>query len=98
MPVPPPDAAVEDCKQMAAWYRTRNPGGLRWGNESTAGGLALLNWPQYCDELLEDMGLRSMRNVPKGILGWFTWVFVPIKNDELAGLAREREEKRVLQT
>lgn len=96
MSVPSASIAIEDCKKTAAWYRIRTPGGLRWGNESSAGGMALLNWPQYTDELLEDMGLRCMRSVPPGILSWILWPFFTIRNEELGSLGKERSEKREL--
>lgn len=48
-------------------------------------------WPQYCDKLLEDMYLPSMRSGGN----WLTWPFKVIDVEELATLGKEREANRV---
>lgn len=49
-----------------------------------------LSWPQYCDKLLEDMWLPSMRSGGS----WLTWLFQVISVDEIATLSEERKANR----
>ncbi|KAG9314917.1 FAD/NAD-P-binding domain-containing protein [Chiua virens] len=49
-----------------------------------------LRWPQAMDELLEDMGLRTMRSGGN----WLTWPFKVITVEEIAMLSEERRIKR----
>lgn len=63
---------------------------LAWTNESYSSGIAFWNWPQLVDELLEDMGLESMR----GGGGWLTWPFKVMDLKEIENLHGERAEKR----
>ena len=50
----------------------------------------LQRWPQAIDELLEDMGLRTMRCGGN----WLTWPFKVVSVNEIATLAEERRAKR----
>jgi dimethylaniline monooxygenase (N-oxide forming) len=49
------------------------------------------SWPQYCDRLLEDMNLRSMRSGGN----WLTWPFKVVDTREIAELGHERATKRM---
>ena len=48
-------------------------------------------WPQFADELLEDMGLPSGRSCGKN---WLTWPFQVVDIGEVANLKEERDAKR----
>lgn len=52
--------------------------------------IGLLSWPQYTDELLEDMGLDSERSGGN----WLTWPFKVIDVSEIEHLSEERKRKR----
>ena len=56
--------------------------------------MSLSSWPQYTDELLEDMDLPSMRSGGN----WFTWPFKVLDVREIETLTEERETKRALST
>ncbi|KAG6381877.1 FAD/NAD(P)-binding domain-containing protein [Boletus reticuloceps] len=77
-------------RAKAAWMRKRFPGMLMWVNESYGGGLTFFSWPQAMDELLEDMGLPTMRSGGN----WLTWPFKVTSVDEIATLGEERRAKR----
>jgi hypothetical protein len=49
-----------------------------------------VRWPQACDELLEDMGLKGGRSGGN----WFTWPFKVISMKELETVGKERRAKR----
>ncbi|THH12096.1 hypothetical protein EW146_g7825 [Bondarzewia mesenterica] len=83
--IPTHEAALAECNRVAAWNRQRYPGMLSWANESYSTG-----WPQAADDLLEDMGLRSMRSGGN----WLTWPFKTVRTSELATLTEERRAKR----
>lgn len=48
------------------------------------------SWPQYADELLEDMELPALRSGGS----WFTWAFKPMNIHELDTLHEERRANR----
>jgi hypothetical protein len=52
--------------------------------------VVVLSWPQYVDELLEDMGLESERSGGN----WLTWPFKVIDLSEIEHLSEERRRKR----
>ena len=52
----------------------------------------IYSWPQVCDELLDDMGLRSQRSGGS----WITWPFKIINVNEIEDLAEERKAKRLV--
>ncbi|KAH7908576.1 FAD/NAD-P-binding domain-containing protein [Hygrophoropsis aurantiaca] len=84
------DEALAETELKAAWMRKRWPGMSTWDNESYSSGIALWNWPQAADELLEDMGLRTMRSGGN----WLTWPFKVVDLGEIATLGEERKAKR----
>ncbi|KAJ7677451.1 FAD/NAD-P-binding domain-containing protein [Mycena rosella] len=85
-----PEEAYESTERNAAWIRKRFPDALQRVNESYSSVIAFWTWPQYTDQLLEEMGLRSMRSGGN----WFTWPFKVIDLKELSTLAEERRERR----
>ncbi|KAF8171963.1 FAD/NAD-P-binding domain-containing protein [Mycena galopus ATCC 62051] len=85
-----PEEAYEPTERNAAWVRKRYPDALLMLNESFSSFITLWTWPQYTDQLLEQMGLRSMRSGGN----WLTWPFKVIDVKEIATLADERREKR----
>ncbi|KAJ7367120.1 FAD/NAD-P-binding domain-containing protein [Mycena albidolilacea] len=85
-----PEEAYEHIERNAAWVRKRHPGALVRVNESHSSLIAFWTWPQYTDQLLEEMGLRSMRSGGN----WLTWPFKVIDVKEIGTLAEERREKR----
>ncbi|KAJ8076414.1 hypothetical protein PM082_000837 [Marasmius tenuissimus] len=91
MKLPPsPEAAREDADRESRFTKTRHPDMLLWANESYSSGIKFWTWPQYTDELLEDMGLQSGRSGGN----WLTWPFKVISLNEIATLAAERRAKR----
>ncbi|KAI0262584.1 FAD/NAD-P-binding domain-containing protein [Gloeopeniophorella convolvens] len=84
--------AREVAEQHAAWVRQRYPSALRCWNESYASYIAYFSWPQFTDDLLEDLGLRSERSGGN----WLTWPFKTIDVAEIATLKEERDAKRKL--
>jgi hypothetical protein len=50
----------------------------------------LSRWPQYCDELLEDMMLPSWRSGGNGL----TWPFKVVNVKEIETLTEERRVRR----
>jgi dimethylaniline monooxygenase (N-oxide forming) len=48
------------------------------------------SWPQAVDELLEDMGFKTIRSGGN----WLTWPFKVIDLEEISKLKEEREENR----
>ncbi|KAI3604820.1 FAD /NAD-P-binding domain-containingprotein [Moniliophthora roreri] len=89
-----PEEAHKEAEREARWMRRRHPDQLLWVNESYSSGLKFWTWPQYTDELLEDMGLRSMRSGGN----WFTWPFKVIDLGEIASLGEERKIRRARTT
>ncbi|KAJ7442596.1 FAD/NAD-P-binding domain-containing protein [Mycena latifolia] len=85
-----PEEAYQHTERDAAWIRKRFPDALQRVNESYSNAIAFWTWPQYTDQLLEEMGLRSMRSGGN----WFTWPFKVIDVKEISTLAEERREKR----
>ncbi|KAJ6508501.1 FAD/NAD-P-binding domain-containing protein [Mycena sanguinolenta] len=85
-----PEEAYEHSERNAAWIRKRHPDILLSVNESYSAFIAFWTWPQYTDQLLEEMGLRGMRSGGT----WLTWPFKVMDVKEIATLAEERREKR----
>jgi hypothetical protein len=52
----------------------------------------LHSWPQFVDDLLEDMGVPVMRSGGN----WLTWPFKVVDLDEISTLKAERDAKRNL--
>ncbi|KAJ7758161.1 FAD/NAD-P-binding domain-containing protein [Mycena maculata] len=88
-----PEEAYQHAERSAAWIRRRYPDALVSVNESYSSNIAFWTWPQYTDQLLEEMGLRSMRSGGN----WFNWPFKVIDLEEIITLAEERNEKRALE-
>lgn len=85
-----PEEALKHADRNAKWMRKRYPDQLLLVNESHSSTVCFLAWPQYIDELLEDMGLRSMRSGGN----WLTWAFKVIDVQEIATLKEERDAQR----
>ncbi|KAK0211195.1 FAD/NAD-P-binding domain-containing protein [Desarmillaria ectypa] len=85
-----PEEALRHADRNAKWMRKRFPDQLLWLNESYSSAVYFLAWPQYVDELLEDMGLKSMRSGGN----WLTWAFKAIDVQEIATLKEERDAQR----
>lgn len=85
-----PEEAMKHADRNAKWIRKRYPDQLLLVNESYSGTVCFLAWPQYIDELLEDMGLRSMRSGGN----WLTWAFKVVDVQEIAKLKEERDVQR----
>ncbi|KAK0441063.1 FAD/NAD-P-binding domain-containing protein [Armillaria borealis] len=85
-----PEEALKHADRNAKWMRKRYPDQLLWLNESYSSHVCFLAWPQYIDELLGDMGLRSMRSGGN----WLTWAFKVIDVQEIATLKEERDAQR----
>ncbi|KAJ7158254.1 FAD/NAD-P-binding domain-containing protein [Mycena crocata] len=83
-------AAYEYTERNAAWIRKRYPDALLRVNESYSGDIVFYAWPQYTDQLLDEMGLRNMRSGGN----WLTWPFRVIDIKEISTLAEERKAKR----
>lgn len=48
------------------------------------------SWPQFVDELLEDLGVPAMRSGGN----WLTWPFKVVDLNEISTLKAERDAKR----
>ncbi|KAJ7021605.1 FAD/NAD-P-binding domain-containing protein [Mycena alexandri] len=86
-----PEEAYAHTERNAVWIRKRYPGVPVKINESFSSVTPFWTWPQYTDQLLEEMGLRSMRSGGN----WLTWPFTVISMKEIATLGEERREKRL---
>ncbi|KAK7042606.1 FAD/NAD-P-binding domain-containing protein [Favolaschia claudopus] len=84
------EAVLQHTKRDALWLRKRHPDLDLSLNEACTSFSVFWTWPQFCDELLEDMYLPSMRSGRN----WFTWPFQIISVDELATLHEERKANR----
>ncbi|KAJ7195470.1 FAD/NAD-P-binding domain-containing protein [Mycena pura] len=84
-----PAEAHAAAEHSAAWLRWRFPDALQV-NESYASLIAFWTWPQFTDQLLEEMGLKSMRSGGN----WLTWPFMVIKLKEISTLKEERKARR----
>ncbi|KAH9854922.1 hypothetical protein C2E23DRAFT_43565 [Lenzites betulinus] len=86
--------SVEDAlaatEREAAWLKQRYPEVPTALNPSYTGFLAFMGWPQYSDDLLEDMGLPVLRSGGNAL----TWPFRPVRSKELATLKAERDARR----
>ncbi|KAJ6621833.1 FAD/NAD-P-binding domain-containing protein [Mycena sp. CBHHK59/15] len=89
-----PEEAYHHADRDAAWIRKRFPDVHTRVNESYSSFIAFWTWPQYTDQLLEEMGLPSMRSGGN----WFTWPFKVIELKEISTLGEERRQKRALGT
>ncbi|KAJ7067183.1 FAD/NAD-P-binding domain-containing protein [Mycena amicta] len=87
---PTPEAALAHAERDARWFKKRWPGWNVTQNQAQNAYVAFFNWPQFCDELLEDMGLPSMRSGRN----WLTWAVGVVKVSELERLHAERAEMR----
>ncbi|KAJ6498091.1 FAD/NAD-P-binding domain-containing protein [Mycena vitilis] len=85
-----PEDALKDTERDALWLRKRYPDLNLSLNEACTSTCVFWTWPQYSDELLEDMYLRSMRSGGN----WLTWPFKVISINELSTLHEEREANR----
>ncbi|KAG6335021.1 hypothetical protein ID866_4066 [Astraeus odoratus] len=85
-----PEEALKFAEWNAAWMRRRYPDMLLWVNESYSSSLPFWTWPQAMDELLDDMGVPSMRSGGN----WLTWPFKIISPSEIKDLGEERRAKR----
>ncbi|KAJ7132974.1 FAD/NAD-P-binding domain-containing protein [Mycena filopes] len=86
-----PEEAYQHTERNSAWIRKRFPDAVVKINESYSSVIASWMWPQYTDQLLEEMGLRSMRSGGN----WFTWPLKVIDIKEIATLAEERRQNRL---
>ncbi|KAI0253456.1 FAD/NAD-P-binding domain-containing protein [Lactifluus subvellereus] len=84
------DEALEATEHDAAWVRRRYPYILNWMDESNTSAVAFWTWPQFVDDLLEDMGVPAMRSGGN----WLTWPFKVIDLNEISTLKAERDAKR----
>ncbi|EJD48218.1 FAD/NAD(P)-binding domain-containing protein [Auricularia subglabra TFB-10046 SS5] len=84
------DDANAETERQADFMRKRHPTVLAWVNESYSSGIAFWTWPQYIDQLLADMGLRTGRSGGN----WLTWPFRVVSNAEITTLSHERRMKR----
>ncbi|KAI9057640.1 FAD/NAD-P-binding domain-containing protein [Trametes sanguinea] len=84
------EAALEATEREAAWLKQRHPQTPTALNPSYTAYLSFLSWPQYTDDLLEDMGLRVLRSGGN----WLTWPFKVIDLDEIGDLKEERDARR----
>ncbi|KAF7299668.1 FAD/NAD(P)-binding domain-containing protein [Mycena chlorophos] len=79
------------AKRKLGWMQLRYPDDALSMSESCGSFIAFWNWPQFTDDLLREMGLRTIRSGGN----WFTWPFKTIDiDDELASLRDERAAKR----
>ncbi|KAF9049654.1 FAD/NAD-P-binding domain-containing protein [Hymenopellis radicata] len=88
-----PKVAIEVTERATAWLRRRYPDMLHWTNESHCADIAFWSWPQYADDLLEDMGLTSGPARTGG--NWLTWPFKVIDIMSISSLGWERQMKRM---
>ncbi|KAL1940036.1 hypothetical protein VTO73DRAFT_9371 [Trametes versicolor] len=84
------EAALAASEREAAWLKQRYPQVPTALNPSYAGFLTFLTWPQYADDMLEDMGLRVLRSGGNAL----TWAFKPVDSVEIKGLKEERDARR----
>ncbi|KAF8648995.1 hypothetical protein AX16_006109 [Volvariella volvacea WC 439] len=82
--------AIELAERNSAWLRTRYPTSLGWVNESYSSSIVFWTWPQYVDDLLEDMRLPTYRSGGT----WWDWVFKIIDLNEIKNLTEERRALR----
>ncbi|KAJ7890291.1 FAD/NAD-P-binding domain-containing protein [Mycena leptocephala] len=85
-----PEEALKLTERDAMWLRKRYPDLNLSLNEACTSYSVFWTWPQYSDELLEDMYLPSMRSGGN----WFTWPFQVIRINELSTLHEERAANR----
>ncbi|KAJ6532049.1 FAD/NAD-P-binding domain-containing protein [Mycena capillaripes] len=85
-----PEDALNRTEKDSMWLRKRFPDTNLSLNEAHTGHAVFFTWPQYTDELLEDMYLPSMRSGGN----WVTWPFKVVDIKELATLHEEREGNR----
>ncbi|KAJ7679052.1 FAD/NAD-P-binding domain-containing protein [Mycena polygramma] len=85
-----PDEALTRTEKAATWLRKRFPGTNVSFNESLTSFAVFFTWPQYVDDLLEDMYLPSMRSGGN----WFTWPFKVVDVKEIVNLHEERTANR----
>lgn len=84
------EEASMHAEREAMWLRKRFPEVNLTLNEACTSFAVFFTWPQYSDELLEDMCLPSMRNGGN----WLTWPFKVVDIKELATLHEERAANR----
>ncbi|KAI0371492.1 FAD/NAD(P)-binding domain-containing protein [Pilatotrama ljubarskyi] len=84
------DAAISATEREAAWLKQRYPQVPTALNPSYTAFLTFMAWPQYSDDLLEDMGLRVMRSGGNAL----NWPFKVVDLDELKTLKEERDARR----
>ncbi|KAJ7928774.1 FAD/NAD-P-binding domain-containing protein [Mycena leptocephala] len=84
------EEALTRTERDSMWLRKRFPDTDLSRNEAHASYAVFLSWPQYTDELLEDMHLPSMRSGGN----WLTWPFKVVDAKELATLHEERAANR----
>ncbi|KAI0044474.1 FAD/NAD-P-binding domain-containing protein [Auriscalpium vulgare] len=84
------DEAVAQAERNAAWMRRRYPDMLQYLNESYSSSAAFWTWPQWNDDLLADMGLKTRRSGGNCL----TWPFKVVRLNEIANLKDERDAKR----
>ncbi|KAF9074343.1 FAD/NAD(P)-binding domain-containing protein [Rhodocollybia butyracea] len=80
--------AIQTTERTSAWLRRRYPDMLHWTNESHSSDIQFWSWPQYCDDLLRDMGLPHGKARTGG--NALTWLFKPIEVGTIKELGRER--------
>ncbi|KAI9057639.1 FAD/NAD-P-binding domain-containing protein [Trametes sanguinea] len=84
------EEALAATEREAAWLKRRYPQTPTALNPSYTAILPFLSYPQYVDDLLEDMGLAVMRSGGNAM----TWPFKVIDADELKTLKQERDARR----
>ncbi|CDO75210.1 hypothetical protein BN946_scf184794.g17 [Trametes cinnabarina] len=84
------EAALAATEREAAWLKQRHPQTPTALKPSYTAYLSFMSWPQYTDDLLEDMGLRVLRSGGN----WLTWPFKVIALDEISDLKEERDSRR----
>jgi len=87
---PTPEAAMEEAQMHGAWMKKRHPDTSLWPSESCGSNFVTHSWPQFCDDLLEDMSLPYQRSGG----GFFNWIFQVVQIEELKNLTEERQAKR----
>ncbi|KAJ6507903.1 FAD/NAD-P-binding domain-containing protein [Mycena vitilis] len=85
-----PDEALAHTERDATWLCKRFPDTNLSANEAHTSFAVFFSWPQYVDDLLEDMHLPSMRSGGN----WFTWPFQVVDVKEIANLHEERAANR----
>ncbi|RDB24143.1 Dimethylaniline monooxygenase [N-oxide-forming] 2 [Hypsizygus marmoreus] len=83
--------AIACVARESAWVRKRHPGMMQWTNPSLCSSVSYFNWPQFVDELLEDMGVPTRRSGGN----WLTWPFKVIDLKEIVNLGEERRLRRI---